>query len=369
MEVGTPEADIIKQPAILYLGFLAVSLLSYIYSRFLIKRSMKSFDKAGLFGIDINKEKPKTGDPPHVPEGLGLIVGIVFLLLLLVLSLCAHLIKNIELSEKLKITFIISLSLLILGFADDVLNIRWRYKIYITVLCSLPVAELYINNSNINIPNIRFLRYIFRGNEQIDLGFIYVAYVCAILVFCTHSINIYAGINGLEVGQSIVIGNSDADWNFAFICSILFVSVCFALWHFNKFPSRVFVGDSFTLWSGASLAAIGIVGHFPSILLLLFFPQIANFVLSLPQLFHMYVPLSVKMRLPLPFRDCPRHRVPKINIQTGKLQASPNLTLLNAALYIFGPMTEKDLTTFLVIFQTIIDSIFIVLALVGIIPL
>lgn len=25
-------------------------------------------------------------------------------------------------------------------------------------------------------------------------------------VFCTNSINIYAGVNGLEVGQSIVIG-------------------------------------------------------------------------------------------------------------------------------------------------------------------
>lgn len=33
----------------------------------------------------------------------------------------------------------------------------------------------------------------------------------------------------------------------------------------SRFPSRVFVGDSFTLWSGASLAAIGIVGHFPSV--------------------------------------------------------------------------------------------------------
>lgn len=73
MEVITPEADVIKQPAILYLGFLAVSLLSYIYSRFLIKRSMKSFDKAGLFGIDINKEKPKTGDPPHVYEVIYLL--------------------------------------------------------------------------------------------------------------------------------------------------------------------------------------------------------------------------------------------------------------------------------------------------------
>ena len=42
------------------------------------------------------------------------------------------------------------------------------------------------------------------GNN-IDLGFLYYIYMGMLAVFCTNAINILAGINGLEVGQSVVI--------------------------------------------------------------------------------------------------------------------------------------------------------------------
>lgn len=35
---------------------------------------------------------------------------------------------------------------------------------------------------------------------------IYYIYIIFLSIFCMNSINIYAGINGLEVGQSLVIG-------------------------------------------------------------------------------------------------------------------------------------------------------------------
>ena len=37
------------------------------------------------------------------------------------------------------------------------------------------------------------------------LGWIYKLYMGLLAVFCTNSINIHAGINGLEVGQTVVI--------------------------------------------------------------------------------------------------------------------------------------------------------------------
>ena len=42
----------------------------------------------------------------------------------------------------------------------------------------------------------------------LDLGLFYKVYMSLLAIFCTNSINIYAGINGLEVGQTIVIGCS-----------------------------------------------------------------------------------------------------------------------------------------------------------------
>ena len=42
----------------------------------------------------------------------------------------------------------------------------------------------------------------------IDLGPLYYVFMVMLMVFSTNAINILAGVNGLEVGQSIVIGLS-----------------------------------------------------------------------------------------------------------------------------------------------------------------
>jgi len=43
---------------------------------------------------------------------------------------------------------------------------------------------------------------------MIDLGVFFYIYMAMLTVFNTNAINIYAGINGLEVGQSLIIGAS-----------------------------------------------------------------------------------------------------------------------------------------------------------------
>ena len=43
--------------------------------------------------------------------------------------------------------------------------------------------------------------------STIDLGILYYIYMGMLAIFCTNAINILAGINGLEVGQSVIIGN------------------------------------------------------------------------------------------------------------------------------------------------------------------
>lgn len=44
--------------------------------------------------------------------------------------------------------------------------------------------------------------------EQIDLGPLFLLYITLLGIYCTNTINIYAGINGLEVGQTIVAAAS-----------------------------------------------------------------------------------------------------------------------------------------------------------------
>ena len=67
--------------------------------------------------------------------------------------------------------------------------------------------------------------------------------------------------------------------------------------------------------------------------------QVLNFVYSLPQLFKIV--------------HCPRHRLPRYDVKTNLLHATPNWNLVNLMLHIFGPCTEQTLCIRLLAFQVI----------------
>jgi UDP-N-acetylglucosamine--dolichyl-phosphate N-acetylglucosaminephosphotransferase len=155
-----------------------------------------------------------------------------------------------------------------------------------------------------------------------------------------------------------------------------FIGVSLALLCHNWYPSKVFVGDTYCYFAGMVFVVVGILGHFSKTLLLLFIPQLFNFIYSCPQLFHII--------------PCPRHRLPKFNAGTGLLEnsvtewpappsplvdvalkalhqlklvgiktngkgeilESTNLTLLNLWILWFGPMKEDRLALQIVLLQT-----------------
>lgn len=91
-----------------------------------------------------------------------------------------------------------------LGFADDVLNLKWRHKLIFPTIATLPVLFTYAMNGGVTTVAVPLpLRFVF--SSTIDIGFLYYAYMGMLAVFCTNAVNILAGINGVEVGQSLVI--------------------------------------------------------------------------------------------------------------------------------------------------------------------
>jgi UDP-N-acetylglucosamine--dolichyl-phosphate N-acetylglucosaminephosphotransferase len=162
--------------------------------------------------------------------------------------------------------------------------------------------------------------------QLVDLGALYYVYMAAVAIFSPNSINILAGINGIEVTQSIVIASllacNDALYlltpgyphpatdSHLFSLSFLlpFLAVSLALLCHNWYPARVFVGDTYCYFAGMVFVVVSILGHFSKTLILLLLPQIFNFLYSTPQLFGL-VP-------------CPRHRLPRFNARTGLLEPS-----------------------------------------------
>jgi len=238
--------------------------------------------------------------------------------------------------------------MILLGFMDDVLNLRWSYKIGLSFLATIPLLVAYNGATDIIVP--KPLRPWLGFSFQLSL--LYHVYMSLISVFCTNAINILAGVNGLEVGQSVIIAMSlfvhcmiqllaEPDNKHTLLAMALllpFITTSLALLYYNWYPSRVFVGDTYTYFAGQTLAVAGILGHCSKTMMLFFLPQILNFAISLPQL--------------LGIIYCPRHRLPRLNKTTGKLEGiQSNWNLLNITLRIVGPRTEKELVWLMMYFQ------------------
>eukprot|EP00331_Platyophrya_macrostoma_P001905 CAMPEP_0176424710 /NCGR_PEP_ID=MMETSP0127-20121128/10985_1 /TAXON_ID=938130 /ORGANISM="Platyophrya macrostoma, Strain WH" /LENGTH=361 /DNA_ID=CAMNT_0017805791 /DNA_START=36 /DNA_END=1118 /DNA_ORIENTATION=- len=332
-----------KQPKMFYqfAAYFGLSLLAYLACDKMIPIIKRYTLKADMFGMDINKRGIEGGDL-KIPESLGIVCGAVFLLFGMVgVAWIKHFEGGNLLVEHVSGLLSICFSIL-LGFADDVMDIPWRYKMILPTFASIPLLTIYTGLTQIVVPII--LRP-YLGNN-IDLGFLYLVYLGMLAIFCTNAINIYAGLNGLEVGQSIIIGAAVLLHNaieiyiqkdqkiitahiFSLIMILPFIMTSLALFKYNKFPSQVFVGDTYCYFAGMTLAVTGIIGHFSKTLLLFFIPQVINFLLSVPQLIGII--------------HCPRHRLPKLNTETKKLEGvKMNLNLVNQFLIITGPMTEKD---------------------------
>lgn len=424
-------------------------LMGFVLTTYLIPQLGPSFKKVGLQGKDLSKKGPC--EP--IPESMGAVASITYIILIVLIipfvffkylvsysSLSdaddmllnyktqyqdyaeKQLFPHNKLAEFLSAALCL-LSTIILGFFDDLFDIRWRHKFFLPAVASLPLLIVYyvdFSVTSIVVPGfvmntvageylvITMNQFFQRINELLttvtglkfttlavdyqiestaprllDLGIFYYGYMSALSIFCPNSINILAGINGLEVGQSIVLGIVFLINDLAYLSSpsishaahdshllsaifiIPFLGVSAGLYLFNRYPARVFVGDTYCYFSGMVFAVVGILGHFSKTLLMLFFLQIVNFLYSVPQLFHI-VP-------------CPRHRLPRFNAEEGVMYPSfaqleraglgmrlikslaalrliavkrdeegrivefSNLTLINLTLVFLGPLNEGTL--------------------------
>ncbi|CAI5984542.1 unnamed protein product [Closterium sp. NIES-64] len=302
--------------------------------------------------------------PCHLPETQGLVVALVYLV---VTILFQHFYFTPDSPWLLEYNAALACIcyMAFLGFIDDVLDIPWRVKLILPSIAALPLLMAYSGHTTIVIPKpLRPLLAGLAGEEVAvwDLGVLYKVYMGMLVVFCSNSINILAGVNGLEAGQTAVIAAAvllfniwqigelpglklplQPDMQQAHLFSIYLIlpllACTLALLVFNWYPSQVFVGDTFTYFAGMTLAVVGILGHFSETLLLLFLPQVINFIYSIPQLFK--------------FVPCPRHRLPKFDPATHRLTGSSDLNLVNLFLRLFGPCTEEHLCIRLLLFQVL----------------
>lgn len=137
----------------------------------------------------------------HRPESLGIVVAVVFLMVTIheQLFFAYSFDKLVEYNAGLLSICLVSL----LGFMDDIVDLKWRHKLIVSCIGTYPLLVAYKGLTSVIVPV--FVRDLI-GESRVELSFLYYVYMGMLGIFTTNSINIYAGINGLEVGQSFVIG-------------------------------------------------------------------------------------------------------------------------------------------------------------------
>ena len=242
------------------------------------------------YGCDLLKRPPRLqieDKDKIIPESLGLVSGVVFVLALVVAD-AVEADEVVDAHTLAAATLAIALAIL-LGFADDVLDLEWRYKYALPPLMALPLLAAYDGGTVIRPP--RFLRswltdswlggaadallQLFGGAVLpeamglVDLGRFYQIYMVLLVVFCTNAVNIYAGVNGLECGQVYVIAcailamaaielrhDRSEHYTLSLVFLPPFIATTLALLRSNWYPASVFVGDTYTNYAGMALAVV-----------------------------------------------------------------------------------------------------------------
>ena len=206
-----------------------VGLAGYRWTVYLVPRMAHRHEKAGLFGKDINKKGTAAGNK-RVPEALGLAPGAVCIVCLASIH-ALHTLRAVpRLCDALGIAhhpskegaaaaaedpwtddFPAALAsiafMLMLGFVDDVLDLPWRVKLVMPLAASLPLIAAYSGSTAIGIPK-PIISALQLPYTYLELGPLYYVYMVALVIFCTNSINILAGVNGLEAGQTFLVGGA-----------------------------------------------------------------------------------------------------------------------------------------------------------------
>ena len=102
-----------------------------------------------------------------------------------------------------------------------------QVKLVLPAAAALPLLVAYGGGTGVSIPhplfrllkNVKFLGFSITS-QYLELGWIYKAYMAALVIFCTNAINILAGVNGLEAGQTAVTAAAVAAHNLGSIASL-----------------------------------------------------------------------------------------------------------------------------------------------------
>jgi len=301
--------------------------ISFLLTFLILPPLIKALKKAGFLAQDMNKPGKVL-----VPEmgGIALVFGIgLTLIILIAFKFFLNYDSQIS-TEKILAALLVLVSIGFIGLIDDLLVLSQKTKVILALFAGLPLGVLKMGVSQMHLP--------FLG--QVDFGIFYPLILVPIGISgAANAFDMLAGFNGLESGLGFIasifltlIAFKIGAWE-SFLVLISLAGSCLALYYFNRYPSKIFVGDIGTMTIGALIATSVVLGNFEVAGLIIFFPHFLDFFIKI------------------------RHKLPKTfgEYKEGKLYPPQNKAkgLGQLIMKIFNGISEKNLVRIIFLIEII----------------
>lgn len=242
-------------------AFLVAAAMTFLLVPWLIPK----LKERGIVGKDLNKPgHPEVAEMGGIAVVIGFFAGVSVLLAL----------DGIEDVELFYVSLSVVLGAAFIGMVDDIFDLRQRQKAFFPFLLALPLGAAI--DPTIELPYI----------GAVDLGAWMILAAPFAITCAANAGNMLEGFNGLGTGLGItmsatliVLGvHHDRLDGLYLLVPILGGLVAF-LW-FNRYPAKVFPGDTLMLFMGAGIAAAGMLSELYIQTVAIFVPMILEFFLK-----------------------------------------------------------------------------------------
>jgi len=253
--------------------------VSFLLVILVLPKWIQKCRKIGLVWEDMNK----FGHPKNVASSGGVMVVMAFVLgvlsyVALKTFVFGGTVNALEIFALLSVILILG----IVGLTDDLLGwknqgLSIKMRLLLALVASIPLVVINAGTKVVALP--------FVGG--INFGIIYPLVLIPLgIVGATTTYNFLAGYNGLEAGQGILIIGflsyvayvTGSPW--LAIIGLCMVAALFGFYIFNKYPAKVFPGDTMTYAIGALIAGMAILGNFEKVAVVVFIPYIIEVFLK-----------------------------------------------------------------------------------------
>lgn len=251
----------------LTLNIIVVSgIISFFTSFILTKKLIPILKKQEIINHDLNKK-----ERPLIPEMGG--IGVIFAFFM---GINFILIWDISIDfEFLAIVLFTIMGVAFIGIMDDLLDLHQLTKSILPFIIAIPLG--------VGLPD-KTLTLPFFGST--DLGLWMIILVPLGITAVANISNMLEGFNGLGSGLGIIVTTTLIIISFitgetdGLYLLIPLLGALIGFIYYNKYPSKIFPGDTLMFFQGATIGCAAIIGNLKTIAAILFLPMVVEFFLK-----------------------------------------------------------------------------------------